>query len=692
MEFQKDKLNLRIYQQTILNTALNYNTLVVLPTGLGKTHIAIALSGLLCEKGKCLILAPTLPLVNQHAKNFSQYFSSENNEIVVLSGKVKASERKKLWATAKLIFATPQTIRYDLINNRISLKDVALIVFDEAHRAAGDYPYVFISKIYASENPKGRVLALTASPGDIGKVQELRQLLNVEKIEARDRDHPEIKPYIKPIVVNFTLLDLPQQIKDIKNHLEHAIETRISKLNMLAQLNLSPKKLTKKMLLSLKQELQKQFILDKKQGQALSICTSLIKLYHAYRLITTESVFATRKYFDELWNLASRRKTRSLSDIVNDFHVRAANVLISKCIENKIEHPKIAELKEIIKKEIETNPCAKILVFVEFRDNIVPILNALNLPGVCAHKFIGQASRSGQGMSQKTQAETLERFRNNEINVLVCTSVAEEGIDVPAVNLVIFYSPLPSVIRTIQRRGRTGRSEIGKVQILITKDTTDEAYYWSTKRKEEKLKWVIQNLSNTSNNYINNSKDVAQTNLNKFAPDQNITIFVDSRESKIAELLYLKGINVQLSPLKVGDFIISEEIGCERKTTDDFVNSLIDGRLFSQAKMLKENFVKPFIIIEGDYVTLFSAKNISNNALLGALTSLILDWQIPIILSKDAMQTAELLYVLAKKNNKTHKEIKLRNEPKPNSIAEVQQFFIEGLPTIGPEAAKALLK
>ena len=97
-------------------------------------------------------------------------------------------------------------------------------------------------------------------------------------------------------------------------------------------------------------------------------------------------------------------------------------------------------------------------------------------------------------MSQKEQKEIIEKFKRNEFSVLIATCVAEEGIDIPDVDLVLFYEPIPSEIRSIQRRGRTGRSSVGKVLILYAKDTRDEAYLYSELKKEQKMHKIVKGM------------------------------------------------------------------------------------------------------------------------------------------------------------------------------------------------------
>jgi len=683
MEFHADKLKLRLYQQTILNTIAKHNTLVVLPTGLGKTHIAIALAALFIDKGKVLMMAPTVPLVSQHYETFKQFFSPAE-DIALLNGKVPAEDRIRLWKSSSIILATPQTIRFDVISGRISLKDVSLVVFDEAHRAVGDYAYVFVGKACVQQNSSTRILALTASPGTSETADEVTKNLMIEKVEARTREHEEVTPYVQQIHTRFELVDLPSAFQDIKRHLDAALNDRLANLKRQG-VNL-PARITRKAVLALTQQLRQQFIKDKRFGLSLSICASLIKILHAHALLTTESLTALNRYFEQLWQSVATSKTRSVKDLTSDFHMKAAFSLASRTLEAGVEHPKLEAVKKAVTRELEEKTNAKILLFTEYRDNVPVLVDKLSeISDVNVNKFIGQAARAEKGMSQKTQQEVLQRFRDGELNVLVCTSVGEEGIDIPDVDLVIFYSPLPSIVRTIQRRGRTGRTSLGKVLMLITKNTRDEAYYWSARKMEEKLNATIKDMQ----------ADVKQLKLEQFPAkvDQNIELFVDSRESELAELLHHKGAKINLGPLKVGDFILSEDIGCERKAIDDFVSSLLDGRLFEQAKNLKASFVKPLIILEGDYNLLFSIRNVNPNAIMGALASLILDWRIPLMVTKTKEETADLLITIAKREQlEKKKTISIRGSHKPITLTESQQFFIEGLPQIGPEAARALLK
>jgi Fanconi anemia group M protein len=305
---------------------------------------------------------------------------------------------------------------------------------------------------------------------------------------------------------------------------------------------------------------------------------------------------------------------------------------------------------------------------------------------ISAVKLIGQAeARTGKGVSQKEQIKRLDEFREGKYNVLVATSVGEEGLDIPSVDHIIFYESVPSAIRSIQRAGRTARHKPGRVSMLITKGTRDEAYYWAARRKETQMKHTLSNFK---------TETKIQRTLDRFSKkDENApVIFADSRESGSGILKELSkiGTDIRMKSLNVADFQISERVGVERKKTEDFLQSLIDGRLMKQAAALSRVFEKPLIVVEGD--KLQGKRNIHPNAIRGALAALAVDYAIPIVYTEDVQDTANFLNVLAKREQiDNKKEVKLRREKKPVLAKEQQQFIIESLPTVGPGLAKRLL-
>jgi Fanconi anemia group M protein len=366
--------------------------------------------------------------------------------------------------------------------------------------------------------------------------------------------------------------------------------------------------------------------------------------------------------------------------------------LTRKLFEQRVQHPKYEELKKILINQFTQKPDSKAIVFNHYRDSILEVVEFLSgEEKIKPAKFIGQATKGKEkGMSQKIQQEVLEELRNGKHNVLVASSVAEEGLDIPSVDLVVFFEPVPSEIRTIQRRGRTGRFAKGKTIILMARNTRDEAFYWAGRAKERKMKETLSEMK--KNDYA-----PEQTVLQNFSEKgDEIIIFTDSREqaSSVTKNLFEKEkVKVIMKQLETGDYVLSKDVCVERKTIEDFVSSMIDGRLFNQLMDLRENYPKPLIILEGNIEELFVLRNIHRNSIIGALTSIALDYQVPILNTKNSAESAEYLYVIAKREQiGKDKEVGLRFGRKGLTLQEKQRFIVEGLPLVGPQLAKSLLE
>ena len=208
-------LSPRDYQQKIFETAKNKNTLVVLPTGLGKTLIALMLSIERIKKypsKKILILAPTRPLIEQHFNYFTKNLPELFAEMTLFTGEVNAEKRKEFFQTAEIIFSTPQCIANDLSNKLYDMNEVVLLVIDEAHRCLKNYDYTNVVNFYKQQAKNQRILGLTASPGsDLSKVEEICRHLEIEEIEMRTRDSEDVKNYLQEIEFN-KIEDLPDPL------------------------------------------------------------------------------------------------------------------------------------------------------------------------------------------------------------------------------------------------------------------------------------------------------------------------------------------------------------------------------------------------------------------------------------------------------------------------------------------------
>lgn len=167
-------------------------------------------------------------------------------------------------------------------------------------------------------------------------------------------------------------------------------------------------------------------------------------------------------------------------------------------------------------------------------------------------------------------------------------------------------------------------------------------------------------------------------------------IVVDHRERELVRELYRRKIKFDVKQLLIADIIIGN-IGIERKSQMDFINSIIDKRLIQQLIVLKENFDIPLLVIEGEE-NIYSLRNMHPNAIRGMLASIAIDYQIPIIYTRGLNDTCSLIETIIKRMEKGKVHISLLKKRKPLTLKERQELMIESLPGIGPTLSKSLLK
>ncbi len=706
---KENSVQSRIYQEVLTARILEKgNSLVVAPTALGKTVVASMVSAFLLERNpekKVLMLSPTKPLAVQHHKSFQKFLNLPESSIALMTGSIPSKKRIPLWNSSKIISATPQSIENDLLQGKISFKDVALLVFDEAHKAVGDYSYVFLAQNYIKQNPQGLILGLTASPG--GKKERIDDVcknLFIKNIEIKSESDEDVKPYVNEIDVEWIKVNLPDSFLEIKSLLRDFMKEQLLFLKKFGFAKSSSVQYLNKMrLLEMQSAIRKRIASSSEKSSALFVAVSrlaaLLKVSHAELLLETQGINSLNDYFSRI--KLDSNKTKAAKFLLSHFSISKAVDLTNKLHQKKIEHPKLIQLIEVLRKQFKENPESRVLVFNHYRESVSFLEKNLNeFSEIKAKKFVGQASKDKvKGMTQKEQIQAINELREGIYNTLICTSVAEEGLDIPAVDLVVFFEPVPSEIRTIQRRGRTGRLSKGKTIILMAKDTRDEVFYWTSIAKEKKMKSTLNRMKQSSSDLsdLSSRKMDSQTTLNSFSNKNDfVLIFVDTREQAslaVRELSKIVNVSIKIKQLELGDYILSDEVIVERKTTEDFLNSMLDGRLFSQLIDLRANCKKPLMIVEGKQKDLFTLRNIHENAVKGALSSILLDYQVPILFTESIQETVSFLHLIAKREQLGKaKEIRLRVGRKGLSENELQQFVVESLPSIGPTLAKNLLK
>jgi ERCC4-related helicase len=475
---KKGVLQIRDYQVEISKKAIEKNTLVVIPTGMGKTNIALLVVAERLNKvdGKILFLAPTKPLVEQHKKTFEKL--SELADMEVITGTIKPELREKHYRRARIVFATPQTIENDVKNHLINFDDYILLVVDEAHRSVGNYAYTFIAENYMRTSKNPLLIAMTASPGgNISRIDEIKKNLFISAVEFRSEKDSDVSQYVMDREVNKIEINLPENYLEAKKIIEGIISTKMDALlNMGA---IKTKKFSKTMLLNL----QNYYSVKARETKnpmlfaGISKIAEVIKLDYCLELLETQGSAPVREYFKKL----KSEKTKASGSMLSN----PSFIGFSEIVENLGPHPKVEKLKEIVIKEVG----GKVIIFTQYRATASDIFSELKkLDGIKPVMLIGQKS----GLTQKEQVRVIRDFEDGFFNVLICTSIGEEGLDIKGVGSAVFYEPVPSEIRSIQRRGRVARLVEGRIYVLVTKNTRDEAYYWTAYHKEKKMG---QNLS-----------------------------------------------------------------------------------------------------------------------------------------------------------------------------------------------------
>ena len=679
---------LRLYQESILGAASSKNTLAVLPTGLGKTAIAAMLIKhrlSLYPKSKAVFLAPTKPLVQQHEKTLSDFLGACTS----FSGTIPPSKRKELWEDNRVFVSTPQGFENDVISNRISLKDVSIIVFDEAHRAVGDYSYVFIAKKFLESADNPRVLGLTASPGsDEETILSVCQNLGVESVEYRSVDDPDVLPYVHDLDVEYVKVALPEDLKRVRMFLEKCYESKLVEAVRLGYVK-EGASYSKTNLLKLTSELHGKAANGEKTFEILktiSLLSEALKVQHALELVETQGIHPLVEYLEGLEVQAVNSNTKAVKNLVRDVNFRSALIAAKSVNLSDYSHPKIDALRSLVLDELERDPDAKIIIFSQFRDSGIKIKSTLDSCMVKSELFTGQAKKKTTGLSQKNQKLMIEKFRKNEFSCLIATSVGEEGLDIPEVNLVVFYEPVPSAIRTVQRRGRTGRHKSGRVIVLLTKETRDESVRWVAHHKEKRMYRVLEGIKRK----VSALDRGPQKTISEYG-SSNVTVLVDYREKGSAVMKALLGMNVnlELKSLHVGDFHLTEHLVVEYKKVKDFVDSIVDGRLLSQAKELKQ-YYKPVIIVEGAE-DVYAQRKVHPNAIRGMIYTLTSIFKIPIIFTKNPLDTASYILFMANKEQNPDSQDFQHHTAKPFSDKERQEYIIASLPGVGSRIAPYLL-
>ena len=723
----------RGYQQSLFANTMKNNSLIVLPTGLGKTIIALmhAVYHHNNYHKKILFLAPTKPLVEQHERSFRELIANTDSFIFqTLTGTVAPKKRIELYNNADIVFSTPQLIENDIINGRIDKEDFSLVIIDEAHKATGGYAYCFIAEEFSKN---AQILALTASPGTSEEeIKTVMENLYLDNVEVKRYEDEDVKPYVQKTNINHVEVELTKEQKQIKEKFDRVISKKTKELQNLGII--TKRTLNKREILELQSELRKEIgssSANDKTWKGISLAASLMKIMYGQELFDSQDFGAAYTYFHNFFRQGGD-KSKAAEELTRDIDFRDGFESLKKLEQKNIQHPKLDKLKQLLNEEFSKNPQNKIIIFNQYRETAQNISKQIESETLKPVVFVGQNKKGNEGMSQKQQKKILEEFRSGIHNILISTSVGEEGLDIPKVDTVIFYEPVPSAIRTIQRIGRTGRFNEGNAYVLQTKGTKDVAIRYVATAKEKRMYSALEKIRNELGDtnkqkdlgeYFNNSNkknsslsegtgsSVSGNNVSRNSKDSNdskatnsqssntngssntgISILVDSRENAdlIKQLFRVDEFKVEATQLTIGDIVVSEEIAIERKAVGDFVTSLIDKRLFPQLIDLAKNYRRPILLIEGDE-SLYAQRNLNPNVIRSALSSIAVDLRMPILYTSSLEESVELIKTIVKRQNKDKKALSLVSGKKGLSDIQEVEKVVSSIPKVNAVTAKQLL-
>ena len=743
----------RAYQLRSLERVLSASTLMVMPTGFGKTAVEWMAMAEYLRMGaqKIILIAPTTGLVDQQRRMAQERLAIPDEVILAYTGDTPPAKREALWQKGRIIIATPQVIRNDAMKGLLDLSIVDLLIVDEAHHATGNHAYAQVGKLYVqAKGEEGRVLAATASPGsNIRHISEVKTNLNAHSLDLTKRSEALVAPYDVDMEIHQHRLELPPALQTLLQPVEQHFDEEVAHLKRLGFL--PPKEfiasgdIEKAQLRASRAIAQR----DVRGYDAARRVADLRRVHMLTNLLKSQGTEVARSFLQRAEDEGRQgRKTNRMLALPVIHALRLSLKDIGEL------HPKVEVVHRLVQEEVTEKPDGKILIFTEYRDTVQQIVANLNgLSGIRADAFIGQSSRGNQkGMNQKEQLTQLDRFRSGEINVLVATSVGEEGLDVPSADLVILYEPVPSAIRAIQRRGRTARQRAGSVHVLIAQGSRDVYVQRASEQQETNMHRLMKQMVRQRN--FKELFDTSSATLSHFSVtesdetipakaflDREVSLNPDSIEEVLAPVrtereasnvhrtappltpqqrrpkeqmgldhfdkgnasqpaevsvqtptyssiqlqavlnaaaneisglntvgatgqaiqidhrevnstlpAYLQGLglDVQLTQLPHGDIRLSSRVLIERKTARDLLASIKNGRLLSQCHALKVSASRPLLLVEtgGD-----EHYALHPNAVLGALAHITLDLGIPVMMTKNAEESAHFVAVAAKREH-----------------------------------------
>nr|XP_023019452.1 Fanconi anemia group M protein [Leptinotarsa decemlineata] len=473
----------RDYQYNIIQKALLKNTLVSLPTGLGKTFIAAVVMYNYFRwypQGKVVFMAPTRPLVKQQVDACYDIMAIPKEVTAELTGSQVSNSRKDIWDEKRVFFITPQILQNDLDKFQDLGTKIKCVVFDEAHRAKGNHAYCEVIRKLVATNKYFRVLALSATPGGtINDVLEVVRNLLISHLEFRIEESLDVSPYVFQRNLTTVVVPLGEKLQEVKDKYLKVLDYYTRSLVKYKVIPGNYLNLTKGKIFMTMREFQAKSKSSSSNYSEITKClTVCITLYHALELLVRHGLRSFLNFFEEHIDKPILTDKKGVYEIMQDLREYLGPPLSLELMPDgsypelpkdvKFGHPKFYKLRDILLEHFkETDGTSRVIVFFEYRDSTKEAYALLlqSRPILKPRIFLGHS----KGVTQRQQINVVKSFREGTCNILLSTSIGEEGLDVGEVDLIICFDiSNKSPIRMVQRMGRTGRKKKGKIVVLVT--------------------------------------------------------------------------------------------------------------------------------------------------------------------------------------------------------------------------------
>jgi len=453
------------YSLEILVNLATGNTGLIADTGTGKTIMAFLAHEALGFR--TLFVTPTVILTNQHADLCK---SVTGKEATVIHGQ----KTKRNWKNGQLVIATPHVFMSDFKKGLVNANLFDLLIVDEMHKGQGQYPYVPIANKFVSLNKE--ILCLSASPGsDYDEIQHMEKVYNIKHWVTADIAKPDTKHHLNKVELSPELkeaeiyfkIDYLKNLKMLRKVLVdsgHEIDITIDENDPFLTQEQNDR------LGKIVEELPKPEFY-----KAKFLFARQYKLSYLFRLLMTESYHS---FLTQVEEVLAKDESKAGRNIYTDLEFRNVYLMIKK---TPGIHPKQAELLSLAERiKLQRKSC---LVFVFSKKLAVYLASWFNDLGYKTDTLLG-----GKNKSLKHQLEVIEEFSRREITIIFATSVVEEGLSLPEIDVVVHYNQPTTEISRLQRGGRTGRFLEGLVYFLIMNIPYENALYYATLTKLNKMK------------------------------------------------------------------------------------------------------------------------------------------------------------------------------------------------------------